>query len=374
MPDYDDRGELAPRDVVSRAIVTPDGKDAASERLSRPDAPRPASASASRFPGIAAICAEVRHRHHQGPDSRASRRHYMIGGVTVDLEGRTTLPGLWAAGEVTSSGLARRESAGVEQPARRPRLRRPRRRGRVAASHGHADDDFQCPAAGEPARAAERREPLDLADIRNSLKSLMWRDVGVRRDAEGLDEAAENIDRWCGYVLARSSAIPSGWELQNMLTVARLMIEAALQRKETRGGHVRMDFPDTDEALCRHLTFRRKCEPSHRFPLPHQSKWPARTTGSPLLPAAVSGPEARIRPPFGHYLPHNAGAWSCLPIPSVLFDDVNPSIPPHELSPRPNGPNLPFLQPCAIRVRVSTRCPKPAISRFVRHFASLPAR
>ena len=73
-------------------------------------------------------------------------------------------------------------------------------------------------------------EPLNLDDIRNALKSLMWRNVGVRRDAEGLAEAEENINHWCGYVLARQFADPTGWELQNMLCVARLMIRAALER------------------------------------------------------------------------------------------------------------------------------------------------
>ena len=71
----------------------------------------------------------------------------------------------------------------------------------------------------------------------------MWRNVGVRRDAEGLTDATESINHWCRYVLPRQFADPTGWELQNMLCVARLMIEAALQRQETRGAHVRIDFP-----------------------------------------------------------------------------------------------------------------------------------
>ena len=88
---------------------------------------------------------------------------------------------------------------------------------------------------------------LDLADIRNSLKSLMWRAAGVRRDGAELAEAAENIDRWCRYVLARQFSDPEGWELQNMLTVARMMIAAAFEREETRGVHLRTDFPAPDD-------------------------------------------------------------------------------------------------------------------------------
>jgi L-aspartate oxidase len=78
-----------------------------------------------------------------------------------------------------------------------------------------------------------------LADIRNSLKSLMWRSVGVRRSGPQLADAAETIRRWCRYVLSRQLADPDGWELQNMLTVASLMTSAALEREETRGVHTR---------------------------------------------------------------------------------------------------------------------------------------
>jgi L-aspartate oxidase len=86
----------------------------------------------------------------------------------------------------------------------------------------------------------------------------MWRNVGVRRDAEGLAEGEENINHWCGYVLARQFADPGGWELQNMLCVSRLMIQAALERRESRGAHVRTDFPEADdEHWNRHIAFRR---------------------------------------------------------------------------------------------------------------------
>ena len=75
---------------------------------------------------------------------------------------------------------------------------------------------------------------------------------------EGLGEARENIEQWCRYVLGHQFARPSGWELQNMLCVARLMIHAALARCETRGCHVRTDFPQRDdEHWNRHIVFRR---------------------------------------------------------------------------------------------------------------------
>jgi L-aspartate oxidase len=119
------------------------------------------------------------------------------------------------------------------------------------------DDDFRAlPLANEPLE--EPTEPLNLADIRNALKSLVGRSAGVRREKSHLIEAAENIDRWCGYVLARQFSDSSGWELQNMLTVARLVIEAALLREETRGVHLRTDFPEPDDLRWkRRITFHR---------------------------------------------------------------------------------------------------------------------
>jgi L-aspartate oxidase len=109
----------------------------------------------------------------------------------------------------------------------------------------------------ENAPVVEPSKPLDLADIRNSLTSLMWRDVGVRRDADGMNRAVEMIDRWQQYVLSRQFCDARGWELQNMLTVARLIVQSALAREESRGVHFRTDFPATDnEHWQRHLPVR----------------------------------------------------------------------------------------------------------------------
>ena len=241
MADYDQRGELAPRDVVSQAIV------AQMEKTRHPSvyldlSHRDPEFVRKRFPGIARTCAEF------GLDITRDRipvrpgAHYMIGGVTVDHEGRTTLPGLWAAGEVTSSGLH-----GANRLASNSLLE-----GLVYGAH--AGDGASAAALEQPKTyeviplenppIEPPTEPLDLADIRNSLKSLMWRAAGVRRAGPQLAEADETIDRWCRYVLARQFADPAGWELQNMLTVASLMVEAALERTESRGVHLRSDFPE----------------------------------------------------------------------------------------------------------------------------------
>jgi L-aspartate oxidase len=256
MPDYDERAELAPRDVVSQAIVAQMEKTRQPSvflDLSHlePDRVR------KRFPGIARTCAEFGIDIATDPIPVRPGAHYMIGGVTVDHQGRTTVPGLWAAGEVTSSGLH-----GANRLASNSLLE-----GLVYGAHAGAgasamaleklDSYHAIPLENKPVEM--HSEPLDLADIRNSLKSLMWRSAGVRRVGPQLSDAARTIRRWCGYVLARQLNDPDGWELQNMLTVASLMVESALAREESRGVHLRTDFPAMDdEHWHRHLPFTRE--------------------------------------------------------------------------------------------------------------------
>ena len=171
--------------------------------------------------------------------------HYQCGGVVTSVDGRTEIPGLYAVGEVACTGLH-----GANRLASNSLLE-----GLVYGAHAGegasrqaaemADDFRAVPLANH--RVVDGGEPLDLSDIRNSLKSLMWRSAGVRRQGSELAEAADNIDRWCRYVLGRQFSDPLGWELQNMLTIARLIIAAALAREETRGVHLRTDFPALDD-------------------------------------------------------------------------------------------------------------------------------
>lgn len=256
MSDYDARGELAPRDVVSQAIVSQMEKTHHASvylDLTHMDAEQ----VRHRFPGIAERCVKFDIDIAKDWIPIRPGAHYMIGGVTVDLNGKTEMDGLWAAGEVTSSGLH-----GANRLASNSLLE-----GLVFGAHAGREA-----ARSAALRLGERLEalplenpavppdlgPLDLADIRNSLKSLMWRHVGVRRSQEGLDEAARAVDQWCRYVLPRQFDDPEGWELQSMLTVGRTMIESALARVESRGVHLRTDYPHQDEALGhRHILVRR---------------------------------------------------------------------------------------------------------------------
>ncbi|MFM7245765.1 MAG: L-aspartate oxidase [Planctomycetaceae bacterium] len=273
MPEFDARAELAPRDVVSRAITVVMHRTHHANvylDLSHLD---PVMVR-ERFPGMAAICATF------GLDLARDRipvrpgAHYMIGGVRVDDVGRTDVPGLLAAGEVTSSGLH-----GANRLASNSLLEGlvyGARAGETAAADVLAEgsrgaDEFRVPAIAEPLRPAADDGPdaaLDLDDIRNSLRALMWRHAGVERTGDSLGEALATVEGWCRYVLPRQFTDPQGWQLQNMLEVARLMIRGAIRRDETRGVHFRADHPDTGTAWRSHIAWRRGDPEPHLEPLP----------------------------------------------------------------------------------------------------------
>jgi L-aspartate oxidase len=272
MPEFDPRAELAPRDVVSRAITVVMHRTHHANvylDLSHLDP----TTVRERFPGMAALCGTF------GLDLARDRipvrpgAHYMIGGVRIDDQGRTGVPGLFAAGEVTSSGLH-----GANRLASNSLLEGlvyGARAGEAAAADVLAEgsrgaEEFRVPSIAEPRRevADDGDAGLDLADIRNSLRALMWRHVGVERSGDSLAEALATVEGWCRYVLPRQFADPQGWQLQNMLEVARLMIRGAICRVETRGVHFRADHPETSDAWRAHIAWRRGDAEPRREPLP----------------------------------------------------------------------------------------------------------
>lgn len=248
MPDVDPRAELAPRDVVAQAIVRQ------MEKTKHPNIyldlrHLDKSLVRRRFPGIQKVCKGF------GIDITTDLipvrpgAHYMIGGVTVDMQGKTTVPGLWAAGEVTSSGLH-----GANRLASNSLLE-----GLVfgaVCGQGAAEEAQRMPDSLQALPLTshfepETASPLDVSDITNSLRSLMVRSMGVIRDAAGLEQAGRDVAFWCRYALAREFDARAGWELQNLLTVARLMIHSAYERRESRGVHYRSDFPTPDDVSWR---------------------------------------------------------------------------------------------------------------------------
>lgn len=264
MPDYDPAAELAPRDIVSRSI-TRQMEKTRHHCVYLDLTHLPKSLVMERFPHIRQVCSQFGLDLMRDLIPVRPGAHYMIGGVTVDNESRTSLPRLWAAGEVTSSGLhgANRLASNSLLEGLVFGLRAGRNAS--AAACGESDQFTALPLSGDHGTAipsegtfVDGNEPsesatLKLDDLLNSLNSEMWRKVGIERNAVDMESARQQVEFWDRYVGPQEFAITKGWELQNLLLVARLMIAAAIARTESRGTHSRSDFPETDPAQASHI-------------------------------------------------------------------------------------------------------------------------
>ncbi len=238
--------ELAPRDIVSRAIMAHlartqesnvflDVRHLGAERFTK------------RFPGLA----ELLRTYDLDPGRDLipvhPAAHYTIGGVWVDLHGRTNVPGLYAVGEVACNGLH-----GANRLASNSLLEGLVFGARVGRAVAERMDANRAPVqVVSDIRPSDKAE-LDVVDVRSSLRSAMWRNVGIERHGGRLADAEDMLGFWSRYSLDKIFDDLGGWEVQNLLTVASLMAHAACWRKESRGTHCRVDYPASDPAFAVH--------------------------------------------------------------------------------------------------------------------------
>ncbi|HUW35070.1 MAG TPA: L-aspartate oxidase [Planctomycetota bacterium] len=243
MPNYHPDAELAPRDVVSRSIIQ-EMKRTGDTNVYLDLTHLGREVLEQRFPRIKALCGEfdidiARDRIPVRPSA-----HYTVGGVASDLDGRTNIDGLLACGEVACTGFHGANRLGSNSLLEA--LVMGKRAG--AAAIGSLRKSTKAgPYSMAYTVEKGRASAIDIADVEMSLRSLMWRQAGVERQEFGLITADERTDFWCKYVIEREFDRPVGWDLQNMLTLAKVIIHLARERTESRGCHYRSDFPKRDD-------------------------------------------------------------------------------------------------------------------------------
>jgi L-aspartate oxidase len=240
--------ELAPRDVVARAIF----EQLQRGRLVGLDASAAIGDAFPReFPTVFGFCQAA------GIDPRTARvpvapaAHYYMGGIAVDEWGRSSLEGLWACGEASASGVhgANRLASNslLEALVYGARVAENIAATRQGGSQPHEVSLDYARVGSRSLSRAQSRGRDDKGEVQaiSDLRNLMYANVGLVRNEFGLREALSRIE-------ALEAAFPrAGNELRNLLVVGRLIAEAALSRKESRGSHYRSDYPSTDDALAK---------------------------------------------------------------------------------------------------------------------------
>jgi len=255
MPDMHPDAELAPRDIVSRAILS-HLVETSSTAVYLDVRHFPPGRFETRFPNIAALCREFDIDVGREPIPVRPAAHYMIGGVAVDGDGCSSIDGLFACGEAAATGVH-----GANRLASNSLLEGlvfGRRAGARAASRAIEQPIPVTSRSLDHHITPSSRTELDLADVRNSLRAICWRNLGIRRTGTRLAESLEIIDFWSRYVMDKVLNDRMGWETQNMLIVARCIAQSALAREESRGVHYRDDFPDRrDDSFLGHISLER---------------------------------------------------------------------------------------------------------------------
>ena len=243
MPRHDERGELAPRDIVARAIdfeMKKRGLDHVDLDISH----QPPEFLKEHFPTIYARCLEFGIDITRQPIPVVPAAHYTCGGIVTDLSGRTDLQGLYAVGETAYSGLHGANRLASNSLLECVVL------GRAAATHIEAQPALpaQSLPAWDESRVTDADEEVVITQNWDELRRFMWNFVSIVRTTKRLERAQhrigllkEEIDEYYAHFRITRDLL----ELRNLVDVASLIVNSALSRRESRGLHYSQDFPDT---------------------------------------------------------------------------------------------------------------------------------
>jgi L-aspartate oxidase len=271
--DYHPAGELAPRDVVSRAIFShlqSTAADPATAHVWLDMRPIPAEKIRYRFPNIIRICKRWGIDVFSEPIPVAPAAHYWMGGILTDLMNRTNIPGLYAVGETASTGVhgANRLASNsllecIVFGAQLAHLQ-------LTSDQTSAEKETQALSLREYSAGVDEWQTQQefLEDLRQKIPRLVWQSAGICREQSGLETAIATVESWqqdfanlsiSQFLLSLRAAEPASFvipnverqlrlwaETRNLLDVAYLILKSAAFRTESRGGHYRLDYPQSD--------------------------------------------------------------------------------------------------------------------------------
>lgn len=258
---YDERKELAPRDIVARSIFQEmKATNTTNVYLDTSDIPR--DKLIKRFPTIANKCLDNGIDITKDLIPVAPAAHYFMGGVKTNLKGETSIKGLYAIGEVSSTGLH-----GGNRLASNSLLECVVCAYEVAEFLRNSDLSFDIPKNEKFDKIISKYEipnvenKIDVQNLKSKLKDLMWNNVGIYRNEKSLNDAINGLNKLEKEFPKQDKYLSKEeYEFKNMLISARSIVKSAIRRKESRGAHYRTDYLETNE-VCEHsILSRRKGE------------------------------------------------------------------------------------------------------------------
>lgn len=250
MADYDERKDLAPRDIVARAIDS-EMKQSGSPHVWLDITHKSADELRERFPNIYDFCAKRGIYLEKDMIPVVPAAHYLCGGVKTDLDGQTSLPGLYACGEVTCTGLH-----GANRLASNSLLEAvvmARRAAKSVITYVNSREFAQAELPQwTPGDAGDSDERVVVSHNCDELKRTLWDYVSIVRTTKRLERARtriQNLDRETNDYYWNYKVDASLLELRNMILVAGLIVDCALQRQESRGLHCTLDYPEKSNEL-----------------------------------------------------------------------------------------------------------------------------